>query len=51
MARLKELIYDQMQLVKYMNEATTREERGFYRESINEVETLIENARRELNLK
>ena len=50
MARLEELIYDQMQLVKYMNQAKTRTERMFYKQEIEVVEKLINKVRNELNL-
>ena len=50
MRKLEELIYNQMQLVKYMNESKTRTERMFYKNEINVMESLIENMRKELNL-
>lgn len=50
MARLEELIYDQMQLVKYMNQSKTRTERMFYKQEIEVVEKLINKVRNELNL-
>jgi hypothetical protein len=50
MARLEELIYDQMQLVKYMNNAKTRTDRMFYKHEMEVVEQLINKARTELNL-
>ena len=50
MKKLEELIYNQMELVKYMNESKTRTERMFYKNEINVMETLIENMRKELNL-
>ena len=50
MARLEELIYNQMELVKYMNGSKTRTERMFYKNEIDYMETLIENMRKELNL-
>lgn len=50
MARLEELIYDQIQLVKYMNQAKTRTDRMFYKHEIEVIEQLINKARIELNL-
>ena len=50
MARLEELIYNQMELVKYMNGSKTRTDRMFYKNEIDYMETLIENMRKELNL-
>ena len=50
MARLEELIYDQIQLVKYMNNSKTRTERMFYKHEVEVVEELINKARTELNL-
>ena len=50
MARLDELIYDQIQLVKYMNNSKTRTERMFYKQEIEVIEQLINKARTELNL-
>lgn len=50
MARLDELIYDQIQLVKYMNQAKTRTDRMFYKQEIEVIEQLINKARTELNL-
>ena len=50
MRKLEELIYNQMKLVKYMNESKTRTERMFYKNEIDVMETLIENMRKELNL-
>ena len=50
MRKLEELIYNQMELVKYMNESKTRTERMFYKNEINVMETLIEKIRQELNL-
>jgi hypothetical protein len=51
MKKLNELIYDQKQLVKYMKEAKTRMDKLFYKEQIDIIEELIENMRKELNLK
>lgn len=51
MKKLNELIYNQKQLVKYMNEAKTRTDRLFFKEQIEIMEELIENTRKELNLK
>ena len=50
MKKLEELIYNQIQLVKYMNESKTRTERMFYKNEVDYMETLIENMRKELNL-
>ena len=50
MKKLEELIYNQIQLVKYMNESKTRTERMFYKNEIDVMETLIEKTRQELNL-
>ena len=50
MRKLEELIYNQMELVKYMNESKTRTERMFYKNEINVMETLIEKTRQELSL-
>lgn len=50
MARLDELIYDQIQLVKYMNQAKTRTDRMFYKHEIEVIEELIDKVRYELNL-
>ena len=50
MKKLEELIYNQIELVKYMNESKTRTERMFYKNEIDYMETLIENMRKELNL-
>ena len=50
MKKLEELIYDQMELVKYMNESKTRTDRMFYKNEIDYIETLIEKTRKELNL-
>ena len=50
MRKLEELIYNQMELVKYMNESKTRTERMFYKNEINVMESLIEKTRNELNL-
>lgn len=51
MKKLNELVYNQMQLVKFKNESKTREERGFYTEQINLVEELIEQERKNLGLR
>ena len=50
MKKLEELIYNQIELVKYMNESKTRTERMFYKNEINVMESLIEKTRKELNL-
>ena len=50
MKKLEELIYNQMELGKYMNGSKTRTERMFYKNEIDYMETLIENMRKELNL-
>ena len=50
MRKLEELIYNQMELVKYMNGSKTRTERMFYKNEIDYMETLIEKTRKELNL-
>ena len=50
MKKLQELIYDQIQLVKYMNQAKTRTDRMFYKQEIEVIEQLINKARTELNL-
>ena len=50
MKKLEELIYNQMELVKYMNGSKTRSDRMFYKNEIDYMETLIENMRKELNL-
>ena len=50
MKKLEELIYNQMELVKYMNESKTRTDRMFYKNEINVMESLIEKTRQELNL-
>ena len=50
MKKLEELIYNQMELVKYMNGSKTRTERMFYKNEIDYMETLIENMRKELKL-
>lgn len=50
MARLEELIYDQIQLVKYMNQSKTRTDRMFYKQEIEVIEELINKVRTELNL-
>ena len=50
MARLDELIYNQIQLVKYMNQAKTRTDRMFYKQEIEVIEELINKVRTELNL-
>lgn len=51
MKKLDELIYNQMQIAKFMKEAKTRSERYFYKESINEIEEEIEKIRKEMGLK
>lgn len=51
MKKLNELIYNQKQLVKYMQEAKTRTDKLFFREQVELLEELIENARKELRLK
>lgn len=50
MKKLNELIYNQKQLVKYMKKAKTREDRGFYLISIDEMEQEIEQLRKQLKL-
>lgn len=50
MKKLEELIFDQIQLVKYMNNSKTRTERMFYKQEIEVVEKLINKVRNELNL-
>ena len=50
MKKLEELIYNQIQLVKYMNGSKTRTERMFYKNENDVMETLIEKTRKELNL-
>lgn len=50
MARLEELIYNQTQLVRYMNNSKTREERFFYKREIDVMEELIIQTRKQLNL-
>lgn len=51
MKKLNELIYDQKQLVKYMQEAKTRTDKLFFKEQVELLEELIENKRKELRLK
>lgn len=51
MKKLKELIYDQKQLAKYMKEAKTRTDKLFFKEQIDLMEEIIENKRKELRLK
>ena len=51
MKKLKELIHDQKQLVKYMKEAKTRTDKLFFKEQIDLMEEIIENKRKELRLK
>ena len=51
MKKLNELIYDQKQLVKYMQETKTRTDKLFFREQVELLEELIENKRKELRLK
>ena len=50
MKKLEELIYNQIELVKYMNGSKTRTERMLYKNEIDVMETLIENIRKEINL-
>ena len=50
MKKLEELIFDQIQLVKYMNNSKTRTDRMFYKHEIEVIEQLINKARTELNL-
>ena len=50
MKKLEELIFDQNNLVKYMNNSKTREERFFYKREIDVIEEHINNLRRQLNL-
>ena len=50
MKRLEELIYDQNNLVKFMNNSKTREERFFYKREIDVIEGLINETRKQLNL-
>ena len=50
MKKLEELIYNQTQLVRYMNNSKTREERFFYKREIDVMEELIIQARKQLNL-
>ena len=50
MKKLEELIYNQMELVNYMNGSKTRTERMFYKNEIDVMETLIEKTRKQLNL-
>ena len=47
MKKLEELIYNQMELVKYMNESKTRSDRMFYKNEIDNIEKLIEKTRQE----
>lgn len=51
MKKLNELIYDQKQLVKYMQEAKTRTDKLFFTEQVELLEELIEEKRKELRLK
>ena len=39
MKKLEELIYNQMALVKYMNDSKTRIDRMFYKNEIDYIET------------
>ena len=50
MKKLQELIYDQTQLVRFMNDSKTRKERFFYKREIDVIEEHINNLRRQLNL-
>ena len=50
MKKLQELIYDQTQLVRFMNNSKTREERFFYKREIDVIEELINKTREQLNL-
>lgn len=50
MKKLREMIENQIQLVKYYEDAKTRTEKLFYKESIDEVEELINKTRKELGL-
>lgn len=50
MKKLEELIYNQTQLVRYMNNSKTREERFFYKREIDVMEELIIQTRKQLNL-
>lgn len=50
MKKLQELIYDQTQLVRFMNISKTREERFFYKREIDVIEELINATRKQLNL-
>ena len=50
MKKLQELIYDQTQLVRFMNNSKTREERFFYKREIDVIENLINETRKQLNL-
>ena len=50
MRKLEELIYNQTQLVRYMNNSKTREERFFYKREIDVMEELIIQTRKQLNL-
>ena len=50
MKKLEEMIYNQMELVKYIKKKKTRTDRMFYKNEIDYMETLIENMRKELNL-
>ena len=45
MKKLEELIFDQNNLVKYMNNSKTREERFFYKREIDVIEEHINNLR------
>ena len=50
MKKLEELIYNQMELVKYMNESKTRTDRMFYKNEIDYIEKKNKKTRQELNL-
>lgn len=51
MKKLNELIYNQKQLVIYMQEAKTRTDKLFFRGQVELLEELIEDTRKELRLK
>lgn len=51
MKKLNELLYNQKQLVKYMEKSHTIGERLFYQRSIEDMEEEIEKTRKELGLK
>lgn len=50
MKKLNELLYNQKEMVKYFNKATTRVDKYFYKKCIDEYETEIEKMRKELGL-